>query len=90
MKISLDIPNPGEEIITAWESGFKISTKVADLGKEGLSIVLSMNNAGLISLAKFLLILAQPEVPAWNHYHFDDYNDLEPGSVGLVIEKIPE
>lgn len=89
MKISLDIPNPGDEIITAWETGFKISTKVNDLGKDGLSIVISMNAAGLISLAKLLLILAQPEVPSWHHYHFDDYNDLEPGSVGLVIEKTP-
>ena len=65
-----------------WENGFKISTSV----REG-EIAISANRQGLLSLANILVDLAggQPG----DHVHLDEYNSLENGSTGLVIEQIP-
>lgn len=65
-----------------WEYGFEINTS---FDKE---ISISANKAGLISLARHLLTLAQDSVPSGTHIHFDDLNSLEDGSIGLIIEKL--
>lgn len=81
----MDIKIPqydGHSIKLAWESGFSIQCCVEDS-----IIVLSANSAGLVSLAKHLLTLAQNEVPENTHIHFDEYNSLEKGSHELVIIK---
>ena len=67
---------------TEWELGFDIETKTND---GTISII--ANKAGLISLAKQLLTLAQENVPVGRHLHFDEYNSLEEGSIELVIQK---
>ena len=85
MKATLELPDYSPEIgiCTQWEDSFTIATsRTAD------SFTLSANKAGLISLARHLLTLAQDEVPAGCHIHYDESNSLEDASVALVIEKI--
>jgi hypothetical protein len=60
------------------ENGFKIEVKI-----KGDIIAISANKAGLVSLARQLLTLAQDNVPSGSHFHFDDYNSLEDGSTEL-------
>lgn len=67
----------------AWEEGFKIESKIINN-----EIVISANQAGLISLARQLLTLAQKEVPTGSHFHFDQFSSLEEDSIDLVIQKI--
>ncbi|MBE5945163.1 MAG: hypothetical protein E7258_09660 [Lachnospiraceae bacterium] len=84
MKIEVDIIkyDKNKGIQFEWERAFGIST---DIGNN--EIVIKANSAGLISLAKQLLTLAQDEVSVGNHIHLDEYNSLEEGSVDLIIEK---
>lgn len=85
MKITVEIPEySGEGFRHEWEDGVEIETKIMD-GE----IVISANKAGLISLAKQLLTLAQDSVPVHHHFHLDEYNALEEGSAHLIMEKIP-
>ncbi|MCH5271421.1 MAG: hypothetical protein J1E83_11825 [Lachnospiraceae bacterium] len=65
-----------------WEENFAIEVK-----NEGGEVIISANSEGLLSLAKHLLTLAQNEVPVGAHIHLDEYNSLEEGSIGLIIEK---
>lgn len=64
-----------------WMDGFEIRVSV-DTGEA----VISANKEGLLSLAQQLTALA--EEPAGSHIHFDEYNSLEEGSTGLIIEKL--
>ena len=84
MEIKIEVPeyDPTVGMKYTWESGFEIETKVIN-GE----IIISSNAAGLISLAKQLLTLAQNSVPTGSHFHYDVNNSLEEGSVELVIEK---
>lgn len=85
MEIKLNIPeyNPDQGLKSTWEDGFEIESRIIDN-----EIVISANQAGLISLAKQLLTLAQAEVPTGAHFHYDDSNSLEESSKGLIIQKI--
>ncbi|MDQ0640979.1 hypothetical protein QF042_004544 [Pedobacter sp. W3I1] len=84
MEIIVEIPEyTGEGLRSEWEYGFEIETKIND-GE----FLISANKAGLISLAKQLLTLAQDSVPSNYHLHFDEYNSLEEGSVELIIQKV--
>ena len=64
-----------------WCDGFEIGVRV-----EGGAVVLAANREGLLSLANHLTALA--EAPAGSHIHLDEYNSLEAGSAGLILEKI--
>lgn len=88
MILNIEIPDSPEKFSMAWETGFSISTEIFNSPKEGQSILISMNSAGLLSLARYLLMLAQPEITVGHHYHFDENNSLEPGSIELIIEKV--
>ena len=66
-----------------WEDGFQIKCSV----DEEKNVCIEANPAGLISLARHLLMLAQNEVPENEHFHLDEYNSLESGSAELVIVK---
>ena len=85
MQITLEIPqyDSGSGFEIKWENGFEINTKV-----ENEEIIISANKAGLVSLAKQLLSLAQENVPSGYHFHFDEYNSLEEGSFELIIKKV--
>ena len=63
-----------------WEEGFKIAVR-----NENGATVLSANAAGLKSLGKIFLDLAEGGVG--DHVHLDEGNSLEEGSGELVIEK---
>lgn len=84
MKLSIEIPDykPESGIMYKWEDGFEVKS-VVDNGV----IIITANKAGLISLANHLLNLAQDNIPAGHHLHFDEYNSLEEGSNELIIEK---
>ena len=64
-----------------WEEGFKIAVR-----NENGATVISANAAGLKSLGKIFLYLAEGEVG--DHVHLDEGNSLEEGSGEIVIEKI--
>lgn len=61
------------------EDNFTISAQIIDN-----AICLKANAAGLISLAKHCLTLAQAEVPKGHHVHYDESNSLEEGSNELM------
>jgi hypothetical protein len=52
------------------------------------SVAIQANSAGLRSLARHLLTLAQDSVPFGHHWHFDDRNGFEEGSTELIIAKV--
>jgi hypothetical protein len=68
----------------SWEHDFTIQARL-----EGTqTIVIQANTAGLISLARQLLTLAQDGVPPGYHIHYDQSNALEDGSCEVILEKI--
>lgn len=84
MKTSIDVPDysPETGLKFIWEEGFSLQAKA-----QGESVAIRGNAAGLISLARHLLVLAQSGVPSGSHFHLDDLNALEDGSCELVFEK---
>jgi hypothetical protein len=82
--VTLEIPDysPKRGVSTDWVTGFSISTS----GTAGC-FMLSANKAGLISLATHIMALAQDDVPAGCHIHYDELNSLEDNSIELVIQK---
>lgn len=63
-----------------WVDGFTISVR-----EEDGTAVISANKEGLLSLANHLINLASQETGS--HFHLDQYNSLEEGSLELIIEK---
>jgi hypothetical protein len=83
MELKVNIPEYSEEgLRSEWEDGVEIAVK-----NDRDTMIILANKAGLISLAKQLLTLAQDNVPSGFHFHFDDSNALENGSTELIIEK---
>jgi hypothetical protein len=82
MRYELEIPrySPERGLTLVWEPGSVISVVQNDR-----EVVLHANRAGLVSLARHLLTLAQEGVPCGHHVHFDELNALEPGSAELVV-----
>ena len=66
-----------------WDEGFNISVDV----KSG-EVTISANKAGLRSLARQLMTLAQENVPMGCHIHLDEFNSLEEGSSQLILERV--
>ncbi len=82
MRRDMEIPDYSRErgLTLIWEEGSEIHVDGNDR-----RVILRANRAGLVSLARHLLTLAQPGVPTGHHVHFDESNALEPGSVELVL-----
>ncbi len=72
----------GNTICMKWENGFEIKCTA-----EGSAVVLSANQARLVSLARHLLTLAQDGVPAHTHIHLDADNVLACGSCELILTR---
>ncbi len=72
----------GEKFSFVWEEDFSIKCLI-----ENESIIIEANKAGLISLARHLLELAQENVPEFQHIHLDEYNSLENNSAELIVKK---
>jgi hypothetical protein len=66
---------------TEWIDGFKISVKVYNENE----VTVSANKEGLLSLANHLKALA--DGAPGDHIHYDEFNSLEEGSIGMVIER---
>jgi hypothetical protein len=86
MRVEMDVPDYTEEhgVQTIWEAGCVITTDVEKSGH----ILITANQAGLISLARLFLSLAQPQVPIYQHIHLDELNSLEDGSCELIIQRM--
>ncbi|GAA1225556.1 hypothetical protein GCM10009665_14990 [Kitasatospora nipponensis] len=72
----------GVSRVFSWEQDARIN--VRNLGAE---IVIEANAAGLRTLARHVLTLAEAGTPDGSHLHLEDSNGLEEGSVGLVLER---
>ena len=85
MIIEINVPNYRKEegIKYVWDDNFVIESSI-----DANVITIKANEAGLRSLARQLLTLAQPDIPSGHHMHYDDLNSLEDGSYELIIEKI--
>jgi hypothetical protein len=66
-----------------WVDGFTIQVSVS-----GGEVQIEANQAGLMSLANHLVVLAQKGTPRSGHIHLDEHNALEGGSTALVIGKL--
>lgn len=75
----------GEGLVLEWEDNMSIKAEI-DSANNVLGI--SGNREGLISLARFLLTLAQPSVPSGYHIHLDEMTFLEKGSCEVIIAKL--
>jgi hypothetical protein len=87
VKCEISVPDysPEQGIRLEWEPNFAIDAQVI----RG-EVVLRANSAGLRSLARHLLELAQPNVPPGCHIHLDPSTGLEDGSSPLIIERIAD
>ena len=67
-----------------WNDGFEIA-----LTTSSTEIVLSANAAGLISLARHLLTLADPTAPAGSHLHLTADQELT-STFDLILERLDD
>lgn len=83
MRVIIEVPDYiGRGLHFEWEEGFKIFAEV-NVQKKYTSIF--GNKAGLISLARILLSLAQDGIPNDYHIHLDYSNSLEEGSSEIIL-----
>lgn len=85
MDLTISVPryNPDTGLVCEFEEGFCIDVHIND----DLSVCISANKGGLITLAKLLLTMSSDLVPDGVHIHLDSYNGLEEGSHELIISK---
>lgn len=81
-EIKINIPEYDDAFELVWDDNFAIRTST-----EYDAITIEANRAGLLSLARHLLLLAQEDVPNGSHFHLDAFNSLEDNSVELIISK---
>lgn len=84
MRIELNVPDysPQQGVRLDWDDGFTI-----DVQTFHNEVVIRANGAGLTSLARHLLELAQPNVLPGTHFHLDSSASLEDGSFALIVER---
>lgn len=84
MNIHINVPDytSGDSLQFVWDDNFEITVE-----SDGTQTIIKANQAGLTSLARHLLTLAQQDIPAGYHLHLDDLNGLEDGSSELIIER---
>jgi hypothetical protein len=81
--MNIHVPKYGENgFLFEWEANFSIKCTV-----NNSAVCIEANKAGLISLARHLLELAQDSVPEFTHFHLDDVNSLEDNSLELIVVK---
>jgi hypothetical protein len=77
--------DPARGLISDWNKDTVLRLEVLD--SPANTLLISGNPAGLTSLARHLLTLAQPGAPKGSHLDFDDYCGwFEEGSLGVRIE----
>jgi len=75
--------SPSAGLRVEWEDNAVISVQVV-----GGEVLLRANRAGLLTLAKHLVTLAQEGVTAGTHLHYDVDSGLEEGSRELIVERL--
>ena len=86
MIIQIEVPDYEKHGLTIiWEDDAILTTK---FDNEDNLITISANEGGLISLARHMLSLAQPNVPIGHHVHYENVNPSESNSYEMVLEKI--
>lgn len=87
MKICVEVPEyrPADGFRFVWEDGFLLQVVT-----DGDAVILRGNAPGLVSLARHLLALARPDHAGGHHFHLDESNSLEAGSIELIVERIPD
>lgn len=85
MKLTLSVPDytPEQGLVCEFEDNYRISVEIGD----DLSVCLSANKAGFVSLAKLMLTLSSDNVPAGVHIHLDSFVGLEDDSAELIVNK---
>jgi hypothetical protein len=83
MKTVVDVPpyDPVKGLHLEWDDGFEIEVEI-----QGHEIVIGGNPAGLTSLARHLLTLAQTDAPVGAHVHLTANQELE-SNVDLILQK---
>ena len=81
-EIKITVPEYDNGIELIWEANYKIKTSAPFY-----SLTIEANREGLISLARHILHLAQKDVPNGSHFHLDEFNSLENGSLELIVSK---
>ncbi|MEV4604752.1 hypothetical protein AB0K15_46305 [Amycolatopsis sp. NPDC049253] len=80
-RIEFDQYVPGEGLKFRWDDGFALDVTI-----HGSEVLLRGNPAGLTSLARHLLTLAQESVHTGSHLHLTGGSELD-GDADLVIER---
>jgi len=82
---NVDVPAYGSDgnLNFVWDDGFQIL-----VDRSNSEITIRANAAGLVSLARHCLTLAQEAVPPGSHIHLTDSVELEAGSGDLIIDKL--
>ncbi|GAA5530169.1 hypothetical protein [Herpetosiphon gulosus] len=83
--ISIVPYDPTQGIRLLWDDGFIISVQ-----GDHDTVVIQANQAGLLTLARHCLTLAQATVPPGTHLHLDPATDLEDDSIPLILAKIAD
>jgi hypothetical protein len=83
MEMLINVPpyDPVKGLRLEWDDGFEIEVEI-----QGNEIVIGGNPAGLTSLARHLLTLAQTGAPVWAHVHLTANQELE-SEVDLILQK---
>jgi hypothetical protein len=84
MRQTIEFPDylPSRGVILDWENGYEITARMEIDG----TIVITANRAGLISLGRHFLTLAQPGVPSGAHLHLDAPEMLDDDSASMILE----
>ncbi|BCJ73713.1 hypothetical protein CS0771_32570 [Catellatospora sp. IY07-71] len=83
--VEIQTYDPALGVGTWWDDDTVLRAEVWESPEQ--TVVISGNPAGLVSLARHLLSLAQEAVPDGRHFDFDTYCGwLEEGSAAIRIE----
>ncbi|WP_078889836.1 Imm32 family immunity protein [Streptomyces sp. NRRL S-1813] len=84
MDLVISVPDyrVGEGLQFSWDDGFEIELEVGST-----EVVLKANRAGLTSLARHLLTLAQQGVHEGSHIHLTADQEIE-SQIDLVLERV--
>ena len=82
MRIEINIPEYDieEGLELEWGDDCSLVTQLSNK-----SLVIEANKPALELLAHHLFTLAQEEVPAQSHIHYDEFNFLKSGSCEFII-----
>jgi hypothetical protein len=86
MQVELSIPpyDRTSGLSYEWDEGFEIAVRV-----EAGEVVISANQAGLTSLARHLLTLAQTAAPDGSHLHLTAGQEID-SPLDLILERVTE